>query len=181
MATAPEQVVEGYARALVLVAHVEGVLDRVSDELFTFARALDTDEQLRERLEDQRLEPSTRLEIVDELLGAAHPQTRAAASWLVHAGRVRQLAAVADQVAELAAQSQGANVARVRSAVPLDEGQRERLARALSRALDRQVAVKVVVDPDVVGGLVVTVGDTVIDGSLSTRLADMRAALSGAA
>lgn len=181
MATSPEQVVEGYARALVLVAHVEGVLDRVSDELFTFARSLDASAELRERLEDQRLQPATRLEIVDELVTGAHPQTKAGLSWLVQAGRVRQVGAVADQVAELAAQSQGANVARVRSAVPLDEGQRERLATALSRALDRQVAVKVVIDPEVVGGLVVTVGDTVIDGSLSTRLADMKSALSGAA
>jgi F-type H+-transporting ATPase subunit delta len=70
-------------------------------------------------------------------------------------------------------------VAEVRSAVQLDERQRERLAAALSRATGRAVEVKVVVDPTVVGGVVAKIGDEVLDGTLRTRLTEARQHLSG--
>ncbi|MCB1259187.1 MAG: ATP synthase F1 subunit delta, partial [Acidimicrobiales bacterium] len=68
------------------------------------------------------------------------------------------------------------SVAEVRSAVELSEEQRTRLASALSAKLGRDVDVVVVVDPSVVGGLVTQVGDTVIDGSVRTRLAQLKEA-----
>jgi len=176
-----EQLVEGYARAVVMVAHVEGVLERVEDELFRFARAVENAGELRERLEDQRLDPATRIEIVEQLLAnRAHPQTVAIAAWLVQAGRTRYLADVADKVVDLAVQSRAETLAVARSAVPLEEDQRRRLADALSQSTGQQVSVKVIVDPEVVGGLVVTMGDTVIDGSVARRLAALRSALIGA-
>ena len=61
-------------------------------------------------------------------------------------------------------------LAEVRSAVPLTDDQQDRLKAALSNATGKQVNLKVVVDPSVLGGIVATVGDTVIDGSVRTRL-----------
>jgi F-type H+-transporting ATPase subunit delta len=69
--------------------------------------------------------------------------------------------------------------AEVRSAVPLDEDQRRRLAEALSAATGRAVEVKVVVDPEVLGGVVAQVGDTVIDGSVRARLDELRERIGG--
>ena len=68
-------------------------------------------------------------------------------------------------------------MAEVRSAVALTDDQRERLAAALANATGKQVELKVVVDPSVLGGLVATVGDTVIDGSVRTRLDQLKTLL----
>lgn len=175
---AADPAVEGYARALVEVATAEDVLDRVDDELFTFAQAVSGNAELRERLVDERLGAAQRLEIVNDLLGArAHPQTLAAVSYVVQSGRARQIGEIAGTVSQLAASSRSQSVALVRSAVELDAGQRERLAAALGKATGKEVSVKVVVDPQVVGGLVVSLGDEVIDGSIARRLAQMRTAL----
>jgi F-type H+-transporting ATPase subunit delta len=170
--------IEAYARAIVEVARTEGVLERVDDELTTFARAVSSNPQLRERLVDERPGVALRLEVVEALLGAkAHPQTVAVASYVVQSGRVRQIGEIADAVSTLAASSRQQAVAEVRSAVELDADQRDRLAAALEKATGRRVSVRSVVDPAVVGGLVVSLGDEVIDGSVARRLADMRSAL----
>ncbi len=71
-------------------------------------------------------------------------------------------------------------VAEVRSAVPLDEARRAKLAAALSKATGRTVEVKVVVDPSVIGGIVARLGDEVYDGTVRTRLREVRQRLAGA-
>jgi len=71
----------------------------------------------------------------------------------------------------------GAAYAEVRSAVPLSDDQKSRLAAALSESVGRQVAVRVTIDPTVMGGLVTQIDDTVIDGSLRRRLNQMRETL----
>jgi F-type H+-transporting ATPase subunit delta len=65
----------------------------------------------------------------------------------------------------------------VRSAVPLTDDQRDRLAKALEDATGKRVEIKVVVDPSVLGGIVAQVGDTVIDGSVRRRLDQLKNAL----
>ncbi len=174
--TTIDPVAQGYAQAIVAAARAEDALDRVEDELFRFARTVEGNPELRERLVDAELPVGTRLEIVDDLLRRAHPATVAAVGFLVQSGRVRILGAIADAVVSVAASDRHQAVAEVRSAVPLDDDQRGRLATALERSSGRPVSLKVVVDPDVVGGLVVTMGDTVIDGSVASRLAAVRSA-----
>jgi F-type H+-transporting ATPase subunit delta len=78
-----------------------------------------------------------------------------------------------------AAEARSRVAAEVRSAVPLDEDQRTRLAAALGRATGRAVDVKVVIDPEVLGGVVAQVGDTVIDGSVRARLDELRERIGG--
>ena len=68
-------------------------------------------------------------------------------------------------------------MAEVRSAIPLTDDQKSRLADALGQATGKQVEVKVIVDPSIKGGLVAQVGDTVIDGSVRRRLEQLRIAL----
>lgn len=174
-------VVTGYATAIVAGATAEDALDRVADELFRFARSVEGSPELGQRLGDEGADLPARLAMVDELLaGRTHPQTLAAVVYVVQSGRGRQLVAIADAVVEQAATERGRSVAEVRSAVPLDDEQTGRLTEALSRASDRQVDVMVIVDPDVVGGLVVKMGDTVIDGSVARRLSELRLRLASA-
>lgn len=174
-------IVSGYARALLNVAQAEGALDRVEDELFRLARILEGNAELHERLSDPSLPVQARLEIVTELLaGRVHPQTTGAVLYLVQTGRGRQIVEVADRLVRLAAESRARTFAEVRTAVELSGRQRRRLERALSDATGQDVELRVIVDENVVGGVVARIGDTVIDGSVSRRLADMRARLAGA-
>lgn len=174
------QVIAGYARSLVAAAEAEDALDTVADQLFRLARTVEATPELADRLTNPAIGSSARAELVEGLLaGKAHPATIAGAVMIVMAGRARHLSAIADEVARLSAESQSRVLAEVRSAVELDQGQRDRLAAALSQATGREVDVKVVVDEHVVGGLVAKVGDTVIDGSVARRLADVRTRLTG--
>ena len=85
---------------------------------------------------------------------------------------------IADELIRQAAESRGQAVAEVRSAVTLNDDQRGRLKSALSSATGMNIDIVVVVDPDILGGVVAQVGDTVFDGSVRTRLEKMKERLS---
>jgi F-type H+-transporting ATPase subunit delta len=165
----------GYATAVVAVAAAEGALAKVEDELYQFANAVDANAQLREAITNRSLPVENRTELVRDVLGdRVHPVTLSLVSFLIEADRARDLTKIAQAVVAIAAQERQHEVAEVRSAVPLSEAQRERLTQALSHATGRQVEVKVVVDPTVVGGVVARVGDEVFDGSVASRLVDAK-------
>jgi F-type H+-transporting ATPase subunit delta len=177
---AGDAVVAGYAQAIVAVAEAEGALERVEDELFRFGRAVLEHTELRDQLVDPAVDPAVKIGIVTDLLGdRAHPQTLSAVSFVVQSGRARQLPAIADAVVARAAEARAQAVVEVRSAVALSAEQRRRLVQALTRVVGQDVDLKVIVDPDVVGGIVARIGDTVIDGSVARRLAEVRTQLTG--
>jgi F-type H+-transporting ATPase subunit delta len=166
-----------YADALFEVARAEGTLGDVEEELFRFSQALEGSDELRDTLTDAHLPAARRQQIVEDLLGSrALPVTVALVSMVVGAGRARDLPAIVRQLVERSAAEANKEVAEVRSAVPLTADQRKRLAQALNQATGKQVEVKVVVDPSVLGGIVAQVGDTVIDGSVRSRLDQLRQA-----
>ena len=166
---------DAYASAIFEVARAEGSLDEVEDELFRFARVLDGNDDLRDTLTDPSLPAERRQAIVDDLLSKkASPLTTSLVSFLVGAGRARDLPEIIGRVVERAARERRRVVAEVRSAMPLDESVRERLAQALSSNLGKDVEVKVVVDPSVMGGLSARIGDTIIDGTVRHRLDQLR-------
>ena len=164
-----------YADAVAAVARAEGNLDLVSDELFRVARALEGSDELRMTLSDRQIPAARRQQIVEDLLGGhASDTTTAMVSMIVAAGRSSDLAGIAQETVEINARDRGRSVAEVRSAVALTDDQAERLAAALSAATGHQVEVKVIVDPSVMGGVVATIGDEVIDGSVRHRLSQLR-------
>jgi F-type H+-transporting ATPase subunit delta len=170
--------VDGYAAGIFDIARAEGSLETVEDELFRFARILEGNDALRETLTDQGLPPDKRQAIVEDLLGGkASPLTAQLVSLVVGLGRAKDLPDIINRLVERAAAERQRAVAEVRSAIPLDEGVQKRLAEALSQALDKQVEVKVIVDPSVLGGLVTRVGDTVIDGTVRHRLEQLKESL----
>lgn len=168
---------EGYAEAMLAVARAEGNVDEVADEIFRFSRALAGSDDLRRALTDRALPADRRSQIVEDLLrGRATDTTVGLVSMAVAAGRAGELPEIGQALVDLAAAEKSREVAIVRSAVALNEDQVTRLADALSAATGRQIEVKVVVDPAVVGGVVTTIGDTVIDGSVRSRLSKLREA-----
>ena len=170
---------EGYASAVVSIAQAEDVLDRVTDELSAVGRATAGNEELRRVLSDRAVPASRRIGIIEDLLAdQASPVTLNVVAMLVGAGRGGDIDAIADEALTLAAATRGEAVAEVRSAVALSDSQIARVAEALSRASGRNVTVHVVVDPEIIGGLTAQIGDTVFDGSVSTRLDKMKERLS---
>jgi F-type H+-transporting ATPase subunit delta len=170
--------IDGYASALFEVARAEGTLDEVEDELFRFARSYESNDELRNTLTDEMIPAARRQSIVEDLLGSrATPTTVQLISMVVGSGRARDLPAIVDRLVERAAQAKHLAVAEVRSAVPLTADQQDRLKAAIANATGKDVSLKVVVDPSVLGGLVATVGDTVIDGTVRTRLDQLKSRL----
>jgi len=168
--------ITGYAAALFEVARAEGALGVVENELFDLSHVLSSSDDLRSTLTDQAIPTDKRQEIIRDLLGVgkASPLTTSLVSFVVGAGHARELPAIISSLVERAASERNREVAEVRSAVPLDENQRTRLARALSKNLGKEVEVKVHVDPSVLGGLSARVGDVVIDGTVRHRLDQLK-------
>ncbi|MBM3671139.1 MAG: ATP synthase F1 subunit delta [Actinobacteria bacterium] len=166
---------DAYAEALVQVARAEGQLGAVEDDLFRLARTYEGSDELRMALSDPQLPVERRIAVIEELMGnKALGTSTALASMLVAAGQSSDLPAIIDRFVELAAAERQHEVAEVRTAIPLDEAQTQRLAEALGKATGKNVEVKVVVDPSVLGGIVARVGDTVIDGSIRHRLDQLK-------
>jgi len=173
-----DQRIDGYARALFEIAQAEGTLDQVEDELFRFARAYEGSDELRNTLSDEMIPAAKRQAIVEDLLGgSANPTTTQLVSMVVAGGRARDLPAIVSQLVDRASTTKQQAVAEVRSAVALTDDQKWRLAEALSKVTGSGINLKVVVDPSVLGGLVATVGDTVIDGTVKTRIDQLKSRL----
>lgn len=169
---------DAYGAALFAVAVAEEALDRVEEELFRVARTIEGNDELRSALTDDAVPVDRRQGIVEDLLSdRAHHVTTALVSFLVGVGRGRQLPAIIDKMVERAAEERSEVVAEVRTAIPLDDDLRDRLAEALSSATGKQVTVKAVVDESVLGGVVAQVGDTIIDGTVRHRLNQLRESL----
>jgi F-type H+-transporting ATPase subunit delta len=170
--------IDGYARALFEVGRAEGTLDEVEDELFRFARSFEASDELRNALTDEMIPAGKRQAIVEDLLGGkATGTTTQLVSMVVGSGRGRDLPAIIDKLVARASSSKNLEVAEVRSAVALTDDQQARLKAALANATGKQVSLKVVVDQSVLGGLVATVGDTVIDGTVRTRVEQLKSRL----
>ena len=169
--------VSSYAEALVAVAQAEGDLAATEDELFAVAQALAGSDELREVLSDRNIPAARRQQIVEDLLGGqAGDATVALVSMVVGAGRAGDLVRIIEAAVERSAGLRNKALAEVRSAVALSDDQQQRLAQALRRATGKDVTVKVIVDPTVMGGLVTRIGDEVIDGSVRARINQLREA-----
>ena len=170
--------IEGYARALFEIARAEGNLDEVEDELFRFARSYESSDALRAALSDDMVPADRRQGIVESLLdGQATSTTMQLVSMVIGSGRGRDLPEIIDSLVARASASKDLAVAEVRTAVALSDDQVSRLKAALTNSSGREVNLKVVIDPTVIGGVVATVGDSVIDGSVRTRLDQLKSRL----
>lgn len=171
---------EGYALAVLGEVAQRSELEEVEDEIFRFARIIEANEELAAALGDQDRPAPERASLASELLeGRAGSDSRALVRYAVRIARGGELIFLLDNLVEHAARELGRRVAHVRSPMPLEEGQRARLHDVLSQLSGRDVEVRVEHDPSLVGGLVVLIGDTVVDGSLSHRLSELTAALTG--
>jgi F-type H+-transporting ATPase subunit delta len=159
-------------------AEQAGELDEVEDELFRFERVLDANSRLTTALDDAAAQAERRVSLVRELLGdKVRPITLRLLEHAVASRRKHSVPLALDDLLELAAARRERSMARVISAVELTRAQQDRLAEALTELYGRPINIRAATDPTVRGGLVIRVGDEVIDGSIAKRLAEARAGL----
>lgn len=166
--------------AILAQAEAEGRLDRVEDELFRFNRIVSGDSALLTAFSDRRASAAAKGDLARELLSdkVAPETSRLAQHAVAGLGRSRFDHAI-ESFLKIAAQRQDQLTATVTSAVPLSQEQQDRLVRTLSEQYDRAVHINVILDPGVVGGIRVEIGDEVIDGTIASRLDDARRRLTG--
>ena len=157
-------------RGQLVAADRPGELEDTEDQLFRFGRLVESDPDLRNMLADRAIDRSKRQELVGELLrGRATDSTIVLAKRAV-AARERTFAQTIEGYVTLAAAQKNRVVATVRVAKPLTENQRDRLVAALTNQIGRQVTIQEVIDPDILGGVRVELGDEVFEGTVSGRL-----------
>jgi F-type H+-transporting ATPase subunit delta len=172
---ATDELIAGYAQALFSVVKAEGDLERVEDELFRFGKLLESNNDLKQALQEPGIDRSQRVKVLEDLLAdKVSPHTLGLVTFVVASERGRQLPQILGELSELAAEARKSVVAEVRSATPLEAKQRTALAEALGKATGKKVELKVLVDPSIIGGVVAKIGDTVIDGSVKRRLENLK-------
>ncbi|MGD9482315.1 F0F1 ATP synthase subunit delta [Streptomyces sp. TRM70308] len=166
-----------------IAADRDGSLGDVEDELFRFGRIVASSTELRAVLGGQILDERARTakaELLHRLLGGrAKPATERLVVRLVSAPRGRSLESGLEALSKLAAERRDRSVAVVTSAVPLGDGQKRRLGAALTRLYGREVHLNLDVDPAVLGGISVRIGDDVIDGTVASRLDEVERRMAG--
>lgn len=170
--------VDGFAAGLFEIAKADGKLEAVKTELLSIARTFESSQELRDALSNPALPADRKQGIIDDLLGSrASALTVGMVGFITASGLATSLPRIADAMAEVAASATQRDVAEIRTAIDLDAETVAKIVAGLEKATGKSLEAKVVVDPDVMGGIIARVGDTVIDGSVQHRLAGLRQAL----
>lgn len=158
-------------QALLTFAERDGSLEDVEDELFRFGRILAAQPRLATLLGDESAPAERRLELLNTVLAdRTRAVTRRLLEQAVRAPRRRRIDEIVEVLVDRAAGRRERSVAHVSAAGPLSQQQEQRLIDVLNRIYRRPISLKVDLDPELLGGLVIRVGDEVIDGSVAARL-----------
>jgi F-type H+-transporting ATPase subunit delta len=164
--------------AVVASAEAAGRLDSLEDDLFRFGRVVAADSGLRDALSAHGGDENVKAALVEALLeGKASAETIRLARQAATSSRGRRFGRVLESYLAVAANRREQLTATVTAAIALDDAQRQRLVQALSGIYNRPVQINVVLDPVVVGGIRVQVGDEVVDGTILRRFQEAERAL----
>ena len=153
--------------------------ERLENELFAFGELVRSNPDLRDALSDPARNREDKSALLRGLLGDRFLPATVALVEQSLAGSYRTVGVALADYQKVAAEVRGRGVATVHVARPLSETDHRRLADSLARTYDREIHLNVVVDPKVVGGIRVEIGDDVIDGTVASRLDDARRKLAG--
>jgi F-type H+-transporting ATPase subunit delta len=176
-----EEIAEVYSRALFEAAKENGVLDRVHDELGEFAEALDQDRNLQVFLFSPYFSSEEKKQGIDRIVEDADPRLLHFLELLAERHRMPALFRIRREFDAMWAEENKLLPVTVTSAVPLDPAIVEEIGRAIEQQTGRKVELSSNVDPEVLGGLVVRVGNLVLDATVRNRLEQLRKQVAKAA
>ena len=171
-----EAIARRYAQAYFDLAEAAGGIDTWGRELSRVAEAL-SDPDVARALDNPRLRSAQRAQLAAALLEGSRKEAGNLVRLMLERGRIAVLPAVVTHYQRLADRASGVTRAEVISAVAVDEATATRIRQTLSDRIGGAVETTVSQDPDILGGLVIRIGDRVIDGSVRTRLQQLRTAL----
>ena len=170
-----QQLGDVYARALLAFGTDAGNVDQLVDGLGEVVDVINGVAGLRGALESPRIDSGSKVELLDKAFsGKVEKGLLHFLKVVVGKGRFDCLGAIAASAKTLRDEMSGRLQAVVTSASPLDDEAVERITTQLSKTLGKDVSLQVLVDPEILGGIVVRVGDTVYDGSVVNQLAQVR-------
>lgn len=168
-----------YAEAAYLIAKEDGTGEQWADGLQAMA-TLFGDAQAARFLENSRVPPKQKRELVEKALAGAPQEAMNMALLLLHRSRTALAPQIAEAYQELLDAEKGISHATVTSAVPLTDEERAAVKSRLTQITGGEVEVKTEVDEDILGGLIVRIGDRLIDGSTRNKLLELKQQLAGA-
>jgi len=170
-----DPLVTAYAQALFQLVRAEGLLDRVEEELTRFQKAIESHAALKEFLSATTISPEGKKRALSEIFGQAlSPLLMHWIETVVDHGRQRRLPAMIEAFFSLAEEAREKITAEVITSIPLPENLTRRFEEELSKVTRKRVFVKPLVDESILGGVIVRLGDKVIDGSLRHRLEEVK-------
>lgn len=162
------------------IAQVAPANTDIVGELFSFGATVTSNAELELAIGSKLVHPTAKAELVTALLqGKVAAETLAVIRHIVQQPRGRRIGRLISDAASTVADDAGSSIATVTTATPLSESQSVLLQQRLATQYGRQVQLNVMVDPSLIGGLRVQLGDDIIDGSIATRIADLRVQLAG--
>lgn len=169
------EVIRAYAQSILQVAQGEGVLDRVERELSQFKELLEKNDSLQEFLKDPKITSEGKQKAVGEILGGdVSGVTRHQIALILSQERAPLLLKIVEEFFRLATESRKKLTARVTTAVPLSEETGKKMEKILSEMAGEPVFLKNSVDPSILGGAVIRIGERIIDGSIKGQLLRLR-------
>jgi F-type H+-transporting ATPase subunit delta len=168
------QRVGGYAQATFEPMSI-GDLENMEDELFRFARIVQATPALRRALTDRELSVEERQGVISELLqGKVQDRTLSLVRYVIAGGRARDVVGTLDWLVEQTAAARGWRIARVRAAAPVEDAQRTGLSETLAALTGSPVELQVVIDPSLLSGAVIEIGNLQVDATARGRLNALR-------
>lgn len=175
-----DQLIDGIEQIGIRAIADSSTGDALESELFAFSRAVSSDPELELAVGSKLGDTAEKAKLVDTLLGKkATAGTLAIVRHLVQSPRGRRIGNLLNTAAEIVADASGGVVATVTAAAPLTAAQLDKLSATLQQQYGREPRIAVRIDPAVIGGLRVQVGDDVIDGTVASRLTELRLQLAG--
>jgi F-type H+-transporting ATPase subunit delta len=168
----------GYARALFEMAQAEGVVDRVEEELFRLRELLKGNPALLQFLKDPNVKHEGKRQALSELLaGRVHPLVLNTLMTLGDQDRGGRVLNIIEEYSAVAAAVRQKVSGEVTTAIKLDDATLARLAKELSRITGKNVQLLQKIDPTILGGAIIKVGEQIIDASLRRKLDQIKECL----
>jgi F-type H+-transporting ATPase subunit delta len=165
-----------HAQAVFEIALETGQLDRWQSDLQVMADTL-ADPGLVALLQHPKIKLDDKRGVLEKVLPDIAPSAMNLAHFLVAKNRLRMLQGMLVEYEQLLNAQYGREVAEISTALPISDEEKERVRKRLAELLGKDLVIKVKVDPHVIGGLVARVGDRLVDGSVRTRLQDLKQSL----